>query len=97
MPRLALRRQGRGTKAFGDTDKGINAHHGHRAVGWEEVPVPMQSEFCHFKIKCSCHRNINWEQNLKMTLKQKMEHYGEIRTMMKIEQLKGKFFKRSLM
>lgn len=57
----------------------------------------MQSECYHFKIKCSCHRNINWEQNLKMTLKQKMERYGEMRTVMKIEQLKGKFFKGSIM
>lgn len=57
----------------------------------------MQSECYHFKIKCSCHRNINWEQNLKMTLKQKMERYREMRTVMKIEQLKGKFFKGSIM
>lgn len=65
--------------------------------GTEEALVPMQSECYHFKIKCSCHRNINWEQNLKMTLKQKMERYGEMRTEMKIEQLKGEFFKGSIM
>lgn len=65
--------------------------------GGEVAPVLMQSKCDHFKIKCSCHRNINWEQNLKMTLKQKMECYREMRTTMKIEQLKGKFFKRSIM
>lgn len=65
--------------------------------GGEEALVPVQSKCYHFKIKCSCHRNINWEQNLKMTLKQKMECYREMRTVMKIEQLKGKFFKGRIM
>lgn len=33
--------------------------------------VPPPSERRDSKIKCSCHRNINWEENLEMTLEQK--------------------------
>lgn len=64
--------------------------------GGEEGLVPPPSERHDSKIKCSCHRNINWEENLEMTLEQKTEHYGGMRTAMKIEQSKGKAFKGSL-